>query len=596
MNLYAITLALIVLTLLGVSLTRLGKVRTRADYLVAGRSLPAFVLVFTLLSSWIGSGSLLGGAENAYRHGFAALWQAAGGWAGLALIYFIAPRARRFAQYTIPDLLEARYNQTARVLGVIAILFTYTAITSYQLIGGGDILHLIFPSALTSIHGRYLIAGFVILFTAIAGMSSVAYMDVAIGLLATFTLCLALPVLVHNFAFANSTGWSAVRAALPATHFQILGDLTLIQALELFLPTCLLMLGNQSMYQKFFSARSERDATRAVTGWIVGTVILETVIVALAVAGSAVFPTGEVHDHPREILAYIGLHGFEPTQTVITIPREGAANTDRLNAPEDARHSGPPGSESPYLSSPNPPPSNARHSGPPGSESPYLSSPNTPPSNARHSGPPGSESPYLSSPNPSSSIVITTTQILPPILLQALHLLGALLVGAIFAKIISTANNYLFSPATNLVNDIFVRYLRPNAGNRQVLLVSRLMVVLLGLWALFQSLGTESVLQKALYAYTIYSAALTPVILAAFYWRRATASAAVASIFTGTVVTVTWDTAFLHTRLPAILAGRDAIFPALIASLLCLIVVSLLTPPPNAAHLRAFAEDPIAHA
>jgi SSS family solute:Na+ symporter len=550
MNLYAITLALIVLTLLGVSLTRLGKVRTRADYLVAGRSLPAFVLVFTLLSSWIGSGSLLGGAENAYRHGFAALWQAAGGWAGLALIYFIAPRARRFAQYTIPDLLEARYNQTARVLGVIAILFTYTAITSYQLIGGGDILHLIFPSALTSIHGRYLIAGFVILFTAIAGMSSVAYMDVAIGLLATFTLCLALPVLVHNFAFANSTGWSAVRAALPATHFQILGDLTLIQALELFLPTCLLMLGNQSMYQKFFSARSERDATRAVTGWIVGTVILETVIVALAVAGSAVFPTGEVHDHPREILAYIGLHGFEPTQTVITIPREGAANTDRLNAPEDARHSGPP----------------------------------------------GSESPYLSSPNPSSSIVITTTQILPPILLQALHLLGALLVGAIFAKIISTANNYLFSPATNLVNDIFVRYLRPNAGNRQVLLVSRLMVVLLGLWALFQSLGTESVLQKALYAYTIYSAALTPVILAAFYWRRATASAAVASIFTGTVVTVTWDTAFLHTRLPAILAGRDAIFPALIASLLCLIVVSLLTPPPNAAHLRAFAEDPIAHA
>jgi solute:Na+ symporter, SSS family len=108
MNLYAIVLGLIVLALLGVSVARLGKVKTKADYLVAGRSLPAFVLVFTLLSSWIGSGSLLGGAENAYKHGFAALWQAAGGWAGLALIYFIAPRARKFAQFTIPDLLEAR--------------------------------------------------------------------------------------------------------------------------------------------------------------------------------------------------------------------------------------------------------------------------------------------------------------------------------------------------------------------------------------------------------------------------------------------------------------------------------------------------------
>ena len=501
MSLYAVTLALIVLTLLTVSLTRLGKVHTRADYLVAGRSLPAFVLVFTLLSSWIGSGSLLGGAENAYKHGFAALWQPAGGWAGLALIYFIAPRARRFAQYTIPDLLEVRYNQTARVLGVIAILFTYTAITSYQFIGGGDILHLIFPTSITAIHGRYLIAAFVILFTAIAGMSSVAYMDVAIGLLATFTLCAALPVLLHNFG-----GWAAVRAALPATHFQLFGDLhpfnsypgpnllpdgtheRISSALEIFLPTCLLMLGNQSMYQKFFSARSEKDASRAVAGWIVGTVILETVIVALAVVGSAIFPTGDVHDHPREILAYTGLHAFTGS--------------------------------------------------------------------------------------------------------SPLMLLGALLVGAIFAKIVSTANNYLFSPAANLVNDIFVRYLKPRASNKEILLVSRLMVVLLGLWALYQGLHTESVLKKSLYAYTIYSAALTPVILAAFYWRRATASAAVASIFTGTFVTVFWDSAFIHANLPAILANRDAIFPALLASLVCLVTVSLLTPPPTESHLRAFADSP----
>jgi SSS family solute:Na+ symporter len=526
MNLYAITLALIVLILLAVSLTRLGKVKTKADYLVAGRSLPAFVLVFTLLSSWIGSGSLLGGAENAYRHGFAALWGAAGGWAGLALIYFIAPRARHFAQYTIPDLLEARYNQTARVLGVIAILFTYTAITSYQFIGGGDILHLIFP-ALSAIQGRCLIAAFVILLTAIAGMSSVAYTDLAIGLLATFTLCIALPVLVHNFG-----GWSAVHAALPSSHFRIFGDIHPINscvgtnilpdgtrerissAMELFLPTCLLMLGNQSMYQKFFSAKSEKDATRAVIGWIIGTILLETVIVALAVAGSAIFPTGEVHDHPREVLAYVGLHGFSPAQTVTTIPNPTGPAT-----------------------------------------------------------------------------VITTTEVVPPFALHMLQLLGALLVGAIFAKIISTANNYLFSPATNLVNDIFVRYIRPKAGNQQVLVVSRLMVVLLGLWALYQGLHTESVLKKSLYAYTIYSAALTPVILAAFYWRRATASAAVASIFTGTFVTVFWDSAFIHHHVPAILADRDAIFPALIASLLCLVIVSLLTPRPNLAHLTPFADN-----
>src|ERR1700742_2221782 len=191
--LYAGVLAAIVLGLLTVSASRLRKTHTKDDYLVAGRSLPAIVLVFTLLSSWIGSGSLLGGAEDGEQHGFAALWQSAGGWAGLALICFIAPRARKFAQFTIPDLLEVRYNQLARVLGVIAVLFTYTAITSYQLIGGGDILHLIFHGTITADLGKYIIAGFVIVFTAIAGMGSVAYTDLVIGLLATFSLLTALP-------------------------------------------------------------------------------------------------------------------------------------------------------------------------------------------------------------------------------------------------------------------------------------------------------------------------------------------------------------------------------------------------------------------
>jgi SSS family solute:Na+ symporter/sodium/proline symporter len=480
MNLYVFVIAAIVLTLLCVSLARLGKVKTKADYLVAGRSLPAFVLIFTLLSSWIGSGSLLGGAENAYKHGFAALWQAGGGWAGLLLIYFIAPRARKFAKYTIPDLLETRYNQTARVLGVVAILLTYTAITSYQFIGGGDILHLIFPNVITPILGRYILAFFVIIFTMIAGMSSVAYMDLFIGLLATVTMCLSLPVLIHH-----AGGWSAVHTALPETHFQVFGDLSFVQCLELFLPTCLLLLGNQSMYQKFFSARSEKDARTAVVWWIIGTVLLETVIVAIAVTGSALFPTGEVSKAPREILAYCGLHGFSDSS-------------------------------------------------------------------------------------------------------PALRLLGALLMGAIFAKIISTANNWLFSPATNLVNDIYVRYINPRASDKKILIVGRLMVVLLGIWSLFQSLGTESVLKRVLYAYTIYSAALTPVILAAFFWRRATATAAVASIAVGTAVTVSWDWVAPH--LPHLIGDRDAIFPALIGSLLCLIAVSMATTPPSREQLASLGE------
>jgi SSS family solute:Na+ symporter len=114
------------------------------------------------------------------------------------------------------------------------------------------------------------------------------------------------------------------------------------------------------------------------------------------------------------------------------------------------------------------------------------------------------------------------------------------------------------------------------------------MVVLLGIWSLFQSLGTESVLKKALYAYTIYSAALTPVILAAFFWRRATAGAAVASIAVGTVVTVAWEWVAPH--LPSIIGQRDAIFPALLASVVCLAAVSLMGTP-GGAGLRGESQE-----
>ncbi|MGA2572525.1 MAG: sodium:solute symporter family protein, partial [Terracidiphilus sp.] len=83
--LYIVVLVAIAATLLTVAVYRAFKVKTKADYLVAGRSLPAVVLVLTLLTSWVGAGSLFAGAENAYKNGFAALWQPAGGWLGLLL-------------------------------------------------------------------------------------------------------------------------------------------------------------------------------------------------------------------------------------------------------------------------------------------------------------------------------------------------------------------------------------------------------------------------------------------------------------------------------------------------------------------------------
>jgi Na+/proline symporter len=120
------------------------------------------------------------------------------------------------------------------------------------------------------------------------------------------------------------------------------------------------------------------------------------------------------------------------------------------------------------------------------------------------------------------------------------------------------------------------------------LLVSRVLVVALGVWATVQAAQLQSVLAKALYAYTIYSAAITPVVMAAFFWKRATAAGAVSSIAAGTFVTVFWNEG--AKLLPPSWAERDAIFPALLVSLLALILVSLLTPKPAPEKWQPFFE------
>ena len=458
---YVTVLSIIVAALLGVALLRSFSVKNQADFLVAGRTLAWPVLVFTLLSSWIGAGSLFAGGENAYLNGFSALWQPAGGWVGLALIAVIAGRARRFAQFTVPDLLETRYNTAARVLATIAIVISYTVITSYQFKGGGDILHLIFPT-LDQKTGMHIIAAFVIVFTALAGMASVAYLDLIIGLLVTIIALIALPLLLDR-----TGGWGAVHAALPANHFTVFGPLGWLHCIGYLLPTMLLLVGNQSMYQKFFSARSERDARWAVFGWIIGTVILETVIITIAVVGSATLKT----DRPREII---------PLAARTRLPQ----------------------------------------------------------------------------------------------------LVGAILLGGVFSKVVSTANNYLFSPASNLIHDVYKRFIDPQASERRTLIVSRVLVVALGIFALIQAAYFESILKAALYAYTVYGAAVTPAVMAVFFWKRANRAGAISSIALGTIITVVWNLLNIQ--------WLDAVYPALAVSVLALVVVSLATAPPSRANLEPF--------
>ncbi len=311
MSPYLVVVILYPAVLLGVSLWRSRSVKSHADFMVAGRNVPVALLVGTLVCTWIGSGSLFGGAGLAYRSGIAELWFSFGGWVGLILAYFLAGRVRRIAQYTVPDLLEQRYNAAARLLGTMAIILAYVTIAAYQFRGGGWILTIVTDGAISPQLGVYITAATIIIFTALAGMVSIVTVDVFNGIIITLGVLFALPYMVFEVG-----GVDQVLAALPATHTTPLGGHNILWVLGVALPTFLLILGESGMYQKFFSAKNERAARQAVVGMVAGIIVIETTLALLAIVGRAAYPdlaeqTSIVGRAASEsIILFIARHGL----------------------------------------------------------------------------------------------------------------------------------------------------------------------------------------------------------------------------------------------------------------------------------------------
>ncbi len=278
MDIYLLGIVLYLTFLMGVAIYKMQGVKTQDDFMVAGRKTSAFYLAGTLVCTWVGSGSLFGGAGLAFRTGISQLWMSAGAWAGIIIIFFLAHRVRRISQYTVSDILEKRYNYVARILGTSAVIIAYLTIAGYQFRGAGRLLHIL--TGIDPVMGGAITCGIVILFTVLAGLVSIISLDLFNGIVMTVGVLVALPLAVA------AIGTDAI-AALPAERFEVLGGNDPIWAMGVFLPTFFLLLGESSIYQKFFSAKDEGTARRAVIGMIVGVVIIESALALLSVVGSA---------------------------------------------------------------------------------------------------------------------------------------------------------------------------------------------------------------------------------------------------------------------------------------------------------------------
>lgn len=474
-----------VLLLAAIAFYKSRTVKTEEDFIVAGRNVPVYLLVGTLITTWIGSGSLFGTAGLTFRTGFSELWFSMGAWIGILVVYFIAARVRKISQYTLTDLLEVRYSPLARLLGTITIILAYLIIAGYQFKGGGRFIAILSDGAVSPEMGTFISFIIIIAFTALAGMVSIVSIDIFNGIIMILAMAVTLPVLLYQ-----EGGWGQVSQTIEAvspTHLSLVEGQPFGWYIGILLPTLLLLLSESSIYQKFSSAKDSKSARQAVFGMFIGVVLIEFLMCAIAVVGFAIYSAD-----PRFYMPDGSINAAMSEEIILRIGFEQ----------------------------------------------------------------------------------------LPPYL-------GSLLFAGGVAIILSTGNTFLMVASTNLSRDIFEKYLWKNLPSKKKILLQRLSIVLLGLVAYLAVTQFTTILEMALISYTMIGASIAPALLAAFFWRRVTKEGGVASIASGmlTVVFISgfnklFENSSLDLGIISFPFDTDYIaIPALIVSVLFLVIVSLLTKP-----------------
>ncbi|GAB3670038.1 sodium/proline symporter [Halopiger thermotolerans] len=174
--------------------------------------------------------------------------------------------------------------------------------------------------------------------------------------------------------------------------------------------------------------------------------------------------------------------------------------------------------------------------------------------------------------------------------------IAGIILAAALAAMMSSADSQLLVATSAIVEDVYHGYVNPNASQAKLVQYSQIVTLALGAASIaFAYLAKDTPIYTLVldYAWGGLGAAIGPTLIAALWWKRVTATGSVASMIVGTTTMILW------TQLSALLevlglasvvegsaflselVGVYGLFPAFILSTTTLIVVSLLTRPPE---------------
>ncbi|NLW65797.1 MAG: sodium/proline symporter PutP [Clostridiales bacterium] len=171
-----------------------------------------------------------------------------------------------------------------------------------------------------------------------------------------------------------------------------------------------------------------------------------------------------------------------------------------------------------------------------------------------------------------SIFIIMSTRLLPT-------LLAGFAMAGILAATISSSDSYLLIAASAFSKNIFQGIVKKDATDRQVMLVSRIVLILVSLVGILIALDETSVIFTIVsFAWAGFGATFGPIMLFSLFWKRTTREGAISGMLAGGVMVFVWK---LLLKPMGGVFGIYELLPAFVFSCIVIIVVSLLTKEPS---------------
>ncbi len=162
-------------------------------------------------------------------------------------------------------------------------------------------------------------------------------------------------------------------------------------------------------------------------------------------------------------------------------------------------------------------------------------------------------------------------------------LVGGILLAAILAAVMSTADSQLLVTSSAITEDLYRVIVKKEPKDKTLIWISRFSVIIVALIAFFIALDpNSSVLELVSYAWAGFGATFGPVVILSLFWSRMTANGAIAGIFTGGVTVLIWNS------ISGGIFDLYEIVPGFVISAVAIVIVSLIDNKPPTEVIEEF--------